>query len=360
MLATIVGACVVLWLVGFAPRALPVSVNLVRVEAETMPRPPEQPENGPGGKRYAHEIVKKSRHGRGGEEYWLFEPNSPKPKSAPLVIFMHGWGGVNPMYYGAWLDHLVRRGNIVVYPRYQNGLLTPVREFTPNTFRALKDAIQRLQKQPGHVRPDLNRVAVVGHSMGGLLAANISALANESGLPRVKAMMAVEPGITDAPVSFPLADLLKISSDTLLLAVVGDQDGLVGDRDAKRIYLESRKVSAANKDFITLVTDERGTPALRASHRAPTAPDASYDTNENTERLREVLSQRSGRRRAPESPATNALDFYGTWKLFDGLCDAAFYGKNREYALGNTPQQRFMGKWSDGVSVKELQVKDLE
>ncbi len=54
----------------------------------------------------------------------------------------------------------------------------------------------------------------------------------------------------------------------------------------------------------------------------------------------------------------NALDFYGTWKLFDALCDAAFYNKNREYALGNTPQQRFMGLWSDGVPVKELKVTD--
>ncbi len=52
----------------------------------------------------------------------------------------------------------------------------------------------------------------------------------------------------------------------------------------------------------------------------------------------------------------DALDYYGLWKPFDGLCDAAFSGKNREYALGNTPEQRFMGKWSDGVPVKELQV----
>jgi hypothetical protein len=54
----------------------------------------------------------------------------------------------------------------------------------------------------------------------------------------------------------------------------------------------------------------------------------------------------------------NALDYYGTWKLFDGLTDAAFTGKNREYALGNTRQQRFMGVWSDGVPVKELKVID--
>jgi len=52
------------------------------------------------------------------------------------------------------------------------------------------------------------------------------------------------------------------------------------------------------------------------------------------------------------------LDYYALWKLFDGLCDEAFYSTNREFALGNTPQQRFMGKWSDGVAVKELFITD--
>ena len=53
---------------------------------------------------------------------------------------------------------------------------------------------------------------------------------------------------------------------------------------------------------------------------------------------------------------TDALDYYGTWKLLDALTDAAFYGKNRKYALGDTPEQRYMGKWSDGTPVKELKV----
>jgi hypothetical protein len=64
------------------------------------------------------------------------------------------------------------------------------------------------------------------------------------------------------------------------------------------------------------------------------------------------------RRVRPETMMVNALDYYGTWKLFDALTDAAFTGKNRDYALGNTPQQRFMGVWSDGVPVKELKVTD--
>jgi pimeloyl-ACP methyl ester carboxylesterase len=327
------------------------------------PSPPSQPDAGPGGRQYAHAGVTKNRYGTGGQEYWIFEPDAPKPRSSPLLIFVHGWGGMNPLYYGAWLDHLVRRGNIVVYPRYQAGLLTPVKDFSPNTIRAIKDAIARLQTKPGHVRPDLNKFAVVGHSMGGLLAANITALASESGLPRVRAMMSVEPGITQAPVNFPLADLKKIPGETLLLAVAGEQDTLVGDVDAKRVYVESTRVSAANKDFITLVTDGHGTPALQASHRAPTAPDTSYDNGEgrrgNPNRVGGLSAQQNASGPSPsESPAVNALDFYGTWKLFDGLCDAAFFGKNREYALGNTPQQRFMGKWSDGVPVKELKVTD--
>jgi hypothetical protein len=45
----------------------------------------------------------------------------------------------------------------------------------------------------------------------------------------------------------------------------------------------------------------------------------------------------------------NAIDFYGTANFLDGLCDAAFHGKNRQYTLGNTTTQRCMGVWSDGV-----------
>jgi len=177
--------------------------------------------------------------------------------------------------------------------------------------------------------------------------------------------MAVEPGITESPINVPLADLKKLPPETLLLAVAGDLDNLVRDHDAKRIYYESTRVPADNKDFILLVSDTYGTPALQASHRAPTAQDKSYDNGEGVSGGPAVAENPSvgdapqtSRRARLDSMMVNAMDFYGTWKLFDGLCDAAFYGKNREYALGNTPQQRFMGLWSDGKPVKELKVSD--
>ena len=330
--------------------------------------PPTQPDSGPGGKQYVHTKVTKNRYGTGNQEYWIFEPDTPKPASAPLVVFIHGWGGMNPLYYGAWLDHLVKRGNIVVYPRYQATLLTPMREFLPNTVGAIKDAITRLQTERGHVKPDLNKFAVVGHSVGGLLSASVAALAKDSNLPQVRAVMAVEPGITEAPINIPLADLKKMPAETLLLAIAGDQDTLVRDTDAKRIYYESTQVPAANKDFVMMVTDTHGTPILQASHRAPTAMDRSYDNGEgvsggpaNPGRVGNSSSRQNGdsnESRRLQTMMVNALDFYGTWKLFDALCDAAFYGKNRGYALGNTTQQRFMGRWSDGVPVKELKITD--
>ena len=333
-----------------------------------QPTPPVQPSTGPGGKQYTHVKVTKTRYEKGNDEYWIFEPDSPKPSSAPLIVFMHGWGGMNPMYYGAWLDHLVKRGNIVVYPRYQASLITPIQDFIPSTVGAIKHAISRLQTEPGHVKPDLNKFAVVGHSVGGLLAASVAALASESKLPQVRAVMSVEPGISSPPINIPVADFKNIPAETLLLAIAGDQDTLVKDTDAKRIYYESTKVPADNKDFIMMVTDAHGTPSLQASHRAPTAMDRSYDNGEgvsggpaNPGRVGNSSSRPTGtssQSRRLETMMINALDFYGTWKLFDALCDAAFYGKNREYALGNTKQQRFMGVWSDGVPVKELKVTD--
>lgn len=325
--------------------------------------PPSQPQTGPGGKQYIHTAVTKNRYGKGGQEYWIFEPDSPKPRTAPVIVFLHGWGGMNPLYYGAWVDHLVKRGNIVIYPRYQANLLTSVNDFTPNTISAVKDAVARLQTEKGHITPDFNKFATVGHSLGGVLAANVAALAAESKLPRVRAVMAVEPGITESPINVSLADLKKLPAETLLLAIAGDQDSLVRDIDAKRIYYESTLIPPNNKDFILLVSDSHGTPVLQASHRAPTAMDKSYDNGEGVGGGLPGGAERVGdaqisRRVRPETMLINALDFYGTWKLLDALTDAAFTGKNREYALGNTPQQRFMGVWSDGVPVKELKVTD--
>ena len=328
-------------------------------------KPPEQPASGPGGREYHHTGVTRQVYGKDSEEYWIFEPAGPKPETAPIIVFNHGWSGMNPKIYGAWIDHIVRRGNIVIFPRYQADLRTPTREFTPNAIRAVKDAIHRLQNEGGHVRPDLDKFAIVGHSAGGQTTANLAALAKSSGLPKPKAVMCVEPGKSwniSQRIAIPLEDLSQIPKDTLLLAVVGEEDNIVRDIDAKRIFNESTQVPLANKDFIILTSDHHGEPALKADHFAPCAVGEKYDSGEEGKMgkegiLRARLRQRLGRKTENQPRnSVDALDYYGLWKLFDGLCNAAFYGKDSKYALGNTPEQRFMGRWSDGTPVKELVV----
>jgi hypothetical protein len=80
------------------------------------------------------------------------------------------------------------------------------------------------------------------------------------------------------------------------------------------------------------MTDTYGKPDLVANHLAPLC-NSFFDT-------------------------IDAMDYYSTWKLFDALTDYAFYGINKEYCLGNTSHQRYMGLWSDGTPVKELVVTD--
>jgi len=84
---------------------------------------------------------------------------------------------------------------------------------------------------------------------------------------------------------------------------------------------------------VQLVTDAHGWPSLRAVHiQALAGHGVGY--------------------------LPDAFDWYGTWKWLDALMGCSFAGEWCEYALGNTPEQRFMGTWSDGVPVAEPIVTD--
>jgi len=254
-----------------------------------------------------------------------------------VIVFLHGWSVMNTIPYQGWIDHLVLRGNIVIYPRYHGTIRTRAVTFTRHAEDAVEAALAELETGD-HVRPELDRVALVGHSMGGMIAANLAALADGKKLPHPRAVFCAEPGkvIGDFPIHNE--DMARIPASTLLVTLSGDEDKTVGDFDARRIYRGTTAIPAENKAFVILHSDAHGHRPLCATHLAPCA--LVSDAIPFFSRWLE----------------TDALDYYGTWKLCDGLTDAAFYGKNREYALGDTPQQRFMGRWSDGVPVRPLEV----
>ena len=314
------------------------SLNVVEA-AKIDIQPPNQPLYGPGSSDYNHFQVLRYSYGEGGKQYWIFEPASPKPDSAPIIVFNHGWSALNPIFYQAWIDHIVRKGNIVIYPRYQESIFTSSDEFTSNAIWSIKDAIKRLNSTE-HVKPELDKFALIGHSAGGLISINIASLAIKEGLPVPKAVFCVKPGKsrTESDEIGPvLEDLSKVPEDTLILTMSGDRDDIVGSDDSKKIINETTSVKNENKNYIEMVSDEHGTPPLIADHITPLA--IKFEIGKEDYQL-----------------LVNSLDYYGTWKLFDGLYEAAFYDKNREYALGNTTYQRYMGTWSDGTPVKELVV----
>ena len=291
------------------------------------PTAPDQPPSGPGGSDYSHNDVIKNRYKWGAHQYWIFEPDDPKPETAPLIVFNHGWTAMFPNIYKEWIYHIVRKGNIVVYPRYQFGITIGFKNFYSNAVQAVKDAIEELENG-NHVRPELDNFAIVGHSLGGGITAYMAADASDIGLPIPKAVMPVQPFIPFVP----SIDLSKIPNTTIMLVIVGENDTVVGNHSGKIIFYNSIQIPLTQKDFIIQVTDTYGEPDLVANHIAPIC--------------------------LPFSDTVDAMDYYSTWKLFDALTDYAFYGINKEYCLDNTPQQRFMGLWSDETPVKELIVTD--
>jgi hypothetical protein len=181
--------------------------------------------------------------------------------------------------------------------------------------------------------------------------------------------MSVEPGITrgDQGTVLPLSNLSHTAANTLLLVITGEEDELVGDRDARRVFEETTAVPAAQKDLLQLRSDDHGLPALVATHRAPAAPLPGYEPPQRHEPkgfLRKRIAKKAKERLAErgldldasskEPAVTDALDYYGTWKLFDALCAAAFENKYRDVALGGGPAQLDMGQWSDGTPVKPM------
>jgi pimeloyl-ACP methyl ester carboxylesterase len=313
------------------------------------PKAPEQPKSGPGGSTYAHGGMTEDSVGKGGTKAWFFEPKDPKPDSAPVVVLLHGWGSWGPVVYKRWIKHLVRRGNIVIHPKYQSSHVTPPIEMTDNAIAGIRAALAELDKA-GHVKPDRTKVAVVGHSLGAVIAANLAARAQANKLPQPKTVMCIQPGDPkyarfgqrakdQLGVEFVsiMADYAKIPKGTLMLVLVGDADKVVADDTAKLMWKAVAHLPAADRDYITVVSDLRGKPKLKTLHIFPTAPTKGSVVDWT-------------------KAGTDALDYYCTWKLLDGVTDAAFYGKNRKYALGNTPEQRFMGKWSDGTPVRELKI----
>lgn len=286
----------------------------------------------------------------GADAFYLFEPVSPTPQSAPVVVFLHGFAAVHPRSYVAWISHIVRRGNIVVYPVYQVDNRSPAAPYTSHAFTAVQRAYAVLES-PSHVQADAEGMALVGHSIGGVIAGNLAGLAEEAGLPTPRVLLLANaadattgPGGAFESIMDPDA-YASVPDDIFVLAVVGEEDRVAGAEAARFIFATTPQVPATNKEIILLPSDYHGTPALLAMHTAPGSIDLELLVGE----LPPALSR-------PRVSPVDALDYYGYWKWLDGLMDFAWYGVHGEFALGGGSEQTFMGLWSDTTPVRPAEV----
>ncbi len=309
--------------------------------------PPEQPASGPGGSDYSHNSVIFSDHTSflNPNGYWLFEPDAPKPDTANLVVFNHGYGVWNPGPYGQWIEHLVRKGNIVVFPKYQASDASAPSGYTPAMVNGITDAITELQTGAGRVRPRLENFTVIGHSYGGVLSSNIAMEYASYGLPKPAAIVLCQPG--DGGFSGGrLASYANMDTSYNMLIIVGDGDAVVGNTFAREI-MDSTSIPTTHKNYVTHFADNYGAPNIQASHNEPLAKNNTYDGGT----MGTVIT--GGYIASKE----DAVDYYCYWKLADALMNCTYYGVDCQYAFGDTPEQRNMGKWSDSSEVVKLVIE---
>ena len=190
-----------------------------------------------------------------------------------------------------------------------------------------------------HVRPEAGQFALIGHSAGANLAAQIAALTADphTALPKPKALIALMPGEV-VPMRQPTLD--RIPETTLLIVAVGEEDIVVGDHRGRQIFTEAVAIPPARRRFIFFRSDRHGYPPLIADHSSPTG---SHPRLDNGEGLFRSLQMSFG--------DVNALDRAGFWRMADVTLDAGFAGKTLDEATRDEERFRHLGYWSDGRRV---------
>ena len=320
-------------------------VACLHFSAAQKPLQPGQSDQGPGGSAYMHEHVRIVDSAQMAGGYWIFIPDSPQLDTAEVVVFLHGFGCFNPMIYGEWINHLVRKGNVVIMPRYQETLWRPrTRDFTDRAACGIRDALSYLGKESG-MTLRLEKPVFIGHSYGAVLATNLTLQYTSWNIPKPAALMLCQPGTNFFPGGL-LPEYRNFPEELKLLVIIAKNDMLVGLRFSKRIYRATADLPDC--DFLLLSPDRHGHPHLAAGHRACHATEPAFDNGVRTFSARYALLH----------IPTDAADYYCFWKLADALIDCTRYGRHCEYAFGGTETQLNMGLWSDGVPVRPLRIFD--
>lgn len=260
-----------------------------------------------------------------------------------LVVFVHGYGGINPLNYGAWLRHLVEEGAAVVYPRYQRNLWRPrSKKFAANVAEAVRAgrAWAATLAQP----VDTSRVVYVGHSYGGAIAAYLMAREEQLDLPRAYGALLAAPGTSRLSGS-RLDDYGDVDPEARVVIVSHEGDYVVGDEFPELLY-ETLPASAKTAWYRQATDAHPDTAlglALGQNHNEAYALDPGFDTGYRNYTTRKAL--RIGR--------TDAIDTLLYWPLATELVRGLRGRARADYSLA---AELDMGTWPDGTPRRRLPV----
>jgi poly(3-hydroxybutyrate) depolymerase len=208
--------------------------------------------------------------GEGASGIWIYRP-AGEPKD--LVVFLHGQGGASeakPDNHLPWINHLVSRGSVVVYPRYEL-------DYEADPMPYIVDALETAEKE---VDLDNLPVVAIGYSRGGGLAVEYGAVAAENDVPVPDAIIGVLPaGFGNAK---ERTNLSTLPQTVELLFMVGDQDTVVGGEGAAFLSARLRNAGFPGENVHLDLVESRGdfvadhfaamqtTPAARAAFWQPT------------------------------------------------------------------------------------------
>ncbi len=340
-------------------------------------KPPDQAPSGPGGADYVAEAVAKRAIGRASAPIYVFHAAGNAAEPRPVVVFLHAWGANNPAIYGGWIEHLARKGNLVIFPRYQDVNRTRPAEATANAVQMTREAFAALADDPA-ARPDTRRVAVIGHLAGAAVAANLAAAApSTEGLPTPKLYFGLMPGgiASDAKDrGILLADLDKIAPSTLMVTMIGDREHLPSDRASRRILRAASGVALERKAFIRILSDDHGFPPVSATLASPGSFREAYDAAKMPAPPDPPRDPKAARWKWSADMAltgpqtiiaqqlagnvTDVLDWNGFWKTLDLSLQTAF-SDGDGMALRRVPALFEMGRWSDGWPVRRITADNL-
>ena len=321
-----------------------VALLLVCAGADAAITQPPQPQSGPGGSDYPHRDWRVHRGGEGADAWYVFEPTGPRPDRAPVAIMMHGYfeyAGYDQLY--ELIRHTVRRGSIVIYPRWQTDVATPcagpidIEPCMDSARAGIRGAMSYLRAHPDWTQPQRRLTSYFGLSFGGIITANLANRWRGLGLPKPRAIFFEDPhdGGIVGPGEPALDDSMGGMPPGVKVQCHSSADGILddpgkADSSCNALYPMLGQIPNRNKDLVMVEPDDHGTPPLEAYHGVCASPPGIVD----------------------------AYDWNFCWKVWDALRDYAYYGIERRYALGRTRLHRSNGRWSDGVPIAPLRIQD--